>query len=308
MGDTRIINSLPNHPKTKKLIRRLGDSGAWKLVCLFLWVASNKPDGVLTNMSVEDVELAVDWSGEEGDFVAALVDVGFLDDHDGELSLHDWEVHNPWAAGAPARKAKAQKAALTKHYGKDEAARMMQDASSDNAQSTAPSMQDSAPSMLQAELSTAPSPSPSPSPTPSLNPIARSKPNRVVSSPEGFDEFWDAYAKKVGKPKSIDVWKRISPDEALRSVIIARARLFAASREAQFRKDPERWLKDRGWEDEIVQPARASGDGLTDYQRSMRDRVDALTGGRASAKPLGSSMPLGNVIDVTPLNRKLGGE
>ena len=123
-----------------------------------------------------------------------------------------------------------------------------------------------------------------------------------------FDLFWSAYDKKVGKANATKEWKKLSPSDDLVERIVAQASLYAKSNDKKYRKDPERWLKARGWEDEIVQPARASGDGLTDYQRSMRDRVDALTGGRASAKPLGSSMPLGNVIDVTPLNRKLGGE
>lgn len=76
--DARIAVGLPQHPKTKKLIKRLGQSSAWNLVCLILWAASNRSDGNLSGMSVEDIELAADWSGEDGAFVGALVDVGIL--------------------------------------------------------------------------------------------------------------------------------------------------------------------------------------------------------------------------------------
>ena len=187
-ADVRISVGLPAHPKTKKLIRKLGYEGAWRLVCLFIWVAQNKPDGNLTGMQEDDIELAVDWSGEEGAFVAALVSVGYLDgsNEDG-FFIHDWREHNPWAADADVRSEKAKWNALCKHHGRDEAARRMPEYASRHAKSTAAAGKKpadevsaadescaaslhaaeevSATSMHAAETSTAPSPSPSPSPS-----------------------------------------------------------------------------------------------------------------------------------------------
>ena len=100
MIDARISIALPSHPKTKKLIKISGTDAAWSLVCLFLWAAQNRPDGVLSGMDAEAIELAVDWPGEDGAFVASLIRVGFLDNDDGEFVIHDWHEHNPWAAGA----------------------------------------------------------------------------------------------------------------------------------------------------------------------------------------------------------------
>jgi len=40
--DARISVGLPGHPKTKKLIKRLGQAAAWNLVCLILWAAANR--------------------------------------------------------------------------------------------------------------------------------------------------------------------------------------------------------------------------------------------------------------------------
>lgn len=77
--DARLNTGLPTHPKTKKLIRRLGPGAGWSLVCLILWARANRPDGDLSGMSDEDIELASDWAGENDAFVAALVTVGFLD-------------------------------------------------------------------------------------------------------------------------------------------------------------------------------------------------------------------------------------
>lgn len=165
--DARISTALPSHPKTKKLARRLGPAGPLACIYLFLWAAANRPDGDLSGMSDEDIELAVDWSGDEGAFVAAMIDVGFIDEDEGARKIHDWAEHNPWAAGSTARSEKARWAALCKKYGRQEAGRMMPEyaermnyACDEDATSTP----ESATSTPLARSSSAPSPSPSPSP------------------------------------------------------------------------------------------------------------------------------------------------
>ncbi|MBD9534673.1 hypothetical protein IB227_02260 [Stenotrophomonas sp. STM01] len=125
MQDARIATGLSSHPKTKKLIRALGQGGAWNLICLITWAAANRSDGDLSGMTVEDIELAADWLGEDGAFVRELVRVRFLDQDGDDYALHDWADHNPWAAGAEARSEKSKWAALCKQYGRPEAARMM---------------------------------------------------------------------------------------------------------------------------------------------------------------------------------------
>ena len=92
--DIRLSVGLPTHPKTKKLRKLLGNEAAWALVCLFVFAAQNKPDGDLSGMDVEDIEIAVDWEGEDGAFVAALVKVGFLNGEEGSYKIHDWAEHN----------------------------------------------------------------------------------------------------------------------------------------------------------------------------------------------------------------------
>jgi len=177
-SDARISTGLPGHPKTKKLIRRVGAAGAWHLVCLFLWTADNRSDGALTGMSDEDIELAVDWTGEEGAFVRELVTVGFLDGVEGERSIHDWEEHNPWAAGSDARSEKSRYAALCKQHGRAEAARKMPEyaarllaavpnSASGTATGTPVALPKPATGLPLAESGSAPSPSLSPSPSPS---------------------------------------------------------------------------------------------------------------------------------------------
>ncbi len=188
MIDARISVGLPAHPKTKKLVRRLGEGGAWRLVCLFLWVAQSRPDGDLSGMTGEDIELAADWQGEEGAFIKALIEVGFVDGEEGAYSIHDWQEHNPWAAGADARSEKSKWLALCKHHGRAKAAEMMpayaarlQESSKKDDQCKHEAHASSASSMHVAENSSAPSPSPSPSPSPNVENLNTS----VASDPIG---------------------------------------------------------------------------------------------------------------------------
>ena len=172
--DCRISTALPQHPKTKKLARRLGPAGPLGCVYLFLWVAANRSDGDLSGLTDEDIELSVDWQGDEGAFVRAMVDVGFLEGQEGARSVHDWAEHNPWAAGATARSEKSSWAALCKQYGRAEAARRMPeyaqrlgmatqsqpDSTPDSATGTPDAVPESASGTPLAETGSAPSPSP----------------------------------------------------------------------------------------------------------------------------------------------------
>lgn len=171
--DVRIAVGLRNHHKTKKLHRRLGADGVLALVWLLLWAGQNRPDGDLAGMSDEDIELAVDWSGDEGALVSALQEVRFLDGEPGARRIHDWTDHNPWAAGAEARSEKSRWAALCKQRGRAEAARLMPEyakrvgmASPAGASGMPGAVPESASGTQLADSGSAPSPSPLPSPSP----------------------------------------------------------------------------------------------------------------------------------------------
>lgn len=164
--DARISTALPQHPKCKKLLRRLGPAGAWALVCLIVWTSANRPNGDLGGMTDEDIELAVDWSGEDGALVTALSEIGFLDGAPMARALHDWEEHNPFAASSGERSDSARWAALCKRYGRDGAAARMPD----YAKRMRPASEPDAGRTNPQCGADAPSPSPSPIPTPSPKP------------------------------------------------------------------------------------------------------------------------------------------
>jgi hypothetical protein len=122
--DARISTAFPRHPKTVKLQRRLQERGCWALVCLFLWVADNRPHGNLTSMTAEDIEIAAAWAGEPGAFVSTLREIGFLDGEEGAFSIHDWAEHNPWAATRNKRVEYAKRAAAARWEHKENAVDM----------------------------------------------------------------------------------------------------------------------------------------------------------------------------------------
>ena len=207
VADARVKVTLPDHPKTKKLIRKCGQAGAWNLIRLFLFAAANRPDGDLSGMDTEDLEIAADWQGDAGAFVAALVEVRFLSGADGEYVIHDWAEHNPWASGSNARAEKSRWAALCKQHGRPKAAEMMPE----YAESLRPACQpyasrvpDSASGTPLARSGSAPSPSPSPLP----NQDQEQKHERVPRSVSRFADFWQAYPNKKGKADAEKAWKR----------------------------------------------------------------------------------------------------
>ena len=109
--DIRLSLDFFDHPKSKKLKKRLGLEGVMALLKLWAWTAGNRPGGMLTGLDVEAVELAADWGGEDGTFVSTLIDLRLLDDADGTFAIHDWGDHQAYASKSEERSSKAKKAA-----------------------------------------------------------------------------------------------------------------------------------------------------------------------------------------------------
>lgn len=102
MADFRIDVGFFNHIKTKRLRKRLGLEGVFALQMLWAYAAQHEHEHgrVYTN---EDIELAVDWDGD--DLAPVLAEVGYLDAVDGGYIIHELETHNGYAASAAKRSA-----------------------------------------------------------------------------------------------------------------------------------------------------------------------------------------------------------
>jgi len=283
-SDARIATGLPAHPKTKKLIRRLGPGAGWHLVCLFLWAVSNRSNGNLAGMSDEDLEIAVDWAGEPGAFVGALVEVRFLDGEEGARSIHDWADHNPYAASAEDRSQSSAWAALCRRYGREGAAARMPEyaarmrvaesrtdescgshagrmpvAENRNADSCDPSAPLPSPSPL-------PLPSPLPSPSPEQQQSAGAQPLAAAVATaghaeagglaDGFDEFWKLYPRKEAKPDARKAWtsRRIGTKPDLVARILEDVRERTARHRPWldgFTPHPATYIRGERWEDAL---------------------------------------------------------
>lgn len=105
MADARLSTSFRTHPKRVKLQRRMGPVGVLAFIDLILFAAESRTSGTLTGMTAEDVAIAARWEGDTEQFISALLDLRFLDrSDDGEMSMHDWSEHNPFASGSGERK------------------------------------------------------------------------------------------------------------------------------------------------------------------------------------------------------------
>ena len=95
--DIRLSMDFYRHKKTKMLIKRLGFEAVCRLQMLWIWAAEYQFDGILKGQTKEDIELIVDWDGEPGAFVDALISIGWLSDDNGEYSIHGWEERQAYA-------------------------------------------------------------------------------------------------------------------------------------------------------------------------------------------------------------------
>lgn len=74
----------------------------------------------------------------------------------------------------------------------------------------------------------------------------------------GFDQFWEAFGKKRGRREAEVEWSKLTPDDRAAAMAAIPA-MVAALPEPRFRKDPERWLKHRRWEDDYTIRPKTSG-------------------------------------------------
>jgi uncharacterized protein YdaU (DUF1376 family) len=78
-----------------------------------------------------------------------------------------------------------------------------------------------------------------------------------------FQNFWDAYENKGNRKTAESEWQRTTQSE--REAIMANVPKYNASKpDKQYRKDGERYLKHRVWEDAIVTPTTSNNGQRTE--------------------------------------------
>jgi hypothetical protein len=114
---------------------------------------------------------------------------------------------------------------------------------------------------------------------------------REVSAPDGFDDFWSAYPRKVGKGDARKAWRKIRPSHALLEKMLE---ALESQRDSwQWRKDagqfvpyPATWLNQSRWEDE---PEPSTAPSLRpeedEWQREKRRLLSIPVGGASQDGP-----------------------
>jgi hypothetical protein len=114
--DIRLSVSFKGHRKRAKLRRILGDRATDYLIDLWITVSMDRPDGDLKGFDETDIAIMAGWQEDPKAFVAALINVGFLDIDNGDYRLHDWVDHNPWASSATERSDKSRFSKMASAY------------------------------------------------------------------------------------------------------------------------------------------------------------------------------------------------
>lgn len=93
-----------------------------------------------------------------------------------------------------------------------------------------------------------------------------------VDDPYSFDAFWDLYDKKIVKPKCITLYAKLSLKDR-KAIFEYIPRYKQAQPNKQYRKNPETFLRNRSWEDELVTACSGSPAAtvLTDNSTSKFD-------------------------------------
>lgn len=83
---------------------------------------------------------------------------------------------------------------------------------------------------------------------------------KTIKNQDRFDEFWNAYPKKVAKPKARQLWLKVTKTHN-RQMLIDAAKRYADNpkRDPDFTLNPTTWLSQERWTDEPPTPVKPSG-------------------------------------------------
>jgi len=81
-----------------------------------------------------------------------------------------------------------------------------------------------------------------------------------ITNKESFEIFWNLYDKKVGKPKAEKKWNKLSPEEQ-KAILEYIPKYKIAQPDKTYRKNPETFLNNRGWEDELIADNKGENKG-----------------------------------------------
>jgi len=129
---------------------------------------------------------------------------------------------------------------------------------------------------------------------PSLASIGSQKEEREMeektgATPSGFEEFWKAYPRKVGRGRAAELWKRLKVKVELSKTILAELERQKKSHNwtkanGQYIPHPSTWLAQKRWEDEPdncgSQECKRNLPSAAEVRRVIREHRDRMIGYR----------------------------
>lgn len=202
-----IAPEFPEHPKTKRLIAKVGDNAITFLLKLWCFAAKFHPDdGSLSQYSQTEIESFAGWLGEPGMFYKSCVEVGFIDEKDTkkkfQIFLHDWRKHQGHLKAFRQKAEAAAKARWAKTAQTTKKQRVMRNA---------PSMPQACPKQCSNDAQAMLESTPSNAPTALTSLTVLDKKNEEGTHPKSkseyqqvVDDWFDQYEKKYRHKPRMD--------------------------------------------------------------------------------------------------------
>lgn len=196
-----LHQSLIKHKKTLKAARRLGISKAamiGHLATLWCWALDNSPTGSLCDCDPDVIADACEYDGDPGHLLAVLIEVGFIDNQDGSLFLHDWHDYAGKLVASRIKNAERMRKARAEQHAEfvQECAENVQSTCGACAGATVPYR--TVPNQYMYNDGC----------TSGGDDLTLSLPDETPAekySPE-FETWWDIYPRKIGKGRSYKLW------------------------------------------------------------------------------------------------------
>ena len=98
-------------------------------------------------------------------------------------------------------------------------------------------------------------------------------------SPRGFEEFWEAYPKKVGKGEAVKKWAKLKPplEKVLSTLEWQKASDQWSKDNGQFIPNPTTWINQCRWEDEKPNDMSQVSTMQAQYERLYGNTQEALS-------------------------------
>ena len=240
--------TLRNHPKLKRLARKLSISDASAIGHLHLfwwWALDYAPGGSLNGHDHLDIAIGAGWEGDEHELIDALIDCGFVDNIDG-LKVHDWDEY-----GGQYQE-KLTKDRERKRKEREERRNSNGTPSLSNGRpkeigGTARQGEERKEEKSREEEQNTPQP-------PKGERVRPIKPTDLT----GFEEFYELFPRHVGRDPAEKAWAKLSHDERTAAIAAIREQItWSTFTDVPPDKipHPTTWLNQRRWTDEPPKPS-----------------------------------------------------